>query len=282
MGKFFRGNSPLRDLGSPVEKSIAAQPALIYKSAVFEAKELDARKGTVLARVNSLGVEDLQHDVMEPGCWTDCINSMHHGQKSWPTILWNHNWEQPVGKVAVAFETEDSLMIRGKFNLDTERGRSAFSDVSKGLVSQWSVGFMPAEDGHSYDRNGVHHVSRVGEWAEVSCVLLGASPHTATLETKNAPDLQLAWRLGPTFLRMVRRALQAEQEPAAEQPLRPTWDQPTPRELDDPVLREQWRLTENGYVRREPDTDYRQYTPAPKAPGEAETLEEILRRWAGR
>lgn len=179
--------------------------SLIRKSFDGITKVVDEAQGLVEAVVNSTGITDLQNDVMQPGCWDPLCKSMSAGEVDYPAILSNHNWEIPVGKVlhaeelmpgdarlaktAKADQPVGGLRIIGQFNLDTQRGREAYSDVSKGIVRQWSVGFMPAEDGQTYDKSGVRVISKVGMWPEVSNVLVGASPGTRTTATKSAEEV---------------------------------------------------------------------------------------------
>jgi hypothetical protein len=164
-------------------------------------KVLDAEQGVVEAWVNSTAIIDLQKDVMETGTWQDVIKAADAGKVTRPSTVWGHDWHITTGKVLAAQEyppgdptVPEQLRALGAggvkatiaYNLETQRGREAFSDVKFGAITQWSVGFLPAEDGVSYDAKGVRHVSKVAEWLEVSNVLVGASPGTFTAMVKTA------------------------------------------------------------------------------------------------
>lgn len=166
-----------------VQKSGPSAPALIYKSFEGITKVVDDNKGVVEALVNSTDVKDLQNDVMHKGCWTALINKMATRETAWPSILFGHNWELPVGRVESAWEGEGGLWIRGRFNLSTSRGHDAYQDVKFGSIKEWSVGFQPGE--HRYESDGAHHVYAVASWPEVSCTILGASPNTRTTMVKS-------------------------------------------------------------------------------------------------
>jgi HK97 family phage prohead protease len=174
---------------------------LVRKSFSAETKAVDGAKGRVEALVNVGSVLDYQDDVMEPGCWADVLSQMKAGDMDWPSICWGHDWSVIVGKVLDAEEMRPgdsrlpqkilkagggALRITGQYNLDTQRGREAFSDVAGGFVKQWSVGFESAKGGQRYEK-GIRYVSKVGRWPEVSNVLLGASPGTHTATTKSGP-----------------------------------------------------------------------------------------------
>ena len=177
---------------------------LIRKSFDGVTKVVDEQQGLVEAIVNTTGIVDLQNDVLEPGSWDGLCKAMTTGEVDYPSVLWGHDWAIPVGKVLHAEELmpgdirlkaakakpeAGGLRIIAQYNLDTQRGREAYSDVSKGLIKQWSVGFMPADDGHDFDAKGIHRISKVGMWPEVSNVLVGASPGTRTTATKSAEEV---------------------------------------------------------------------------------------------
>jgi len=164
-------------------------------------KVLDADRGIVEGWVNSTAVVDAQKDVMEPGCWADVCKAATDGKVAHPSTVWGHDWNITTGKVLSAQEYQPgspeipeeirelgagSVRIRAHYNLETQRGREAFSDVKFGAIRQWSVGFLPDPDSIRYDSKGVRHIGRVLEWPEVSNVLMGASPGTMTASVKGA------------------------------------------------------------------------------------------------
>src|SRR5207244_5425012 len=102
----------------------------------------------VRAYVNTLDTLDLQKDIVHRGAWAQLCDAMRTGTTNYPAILANHDWGVPVGKVLDASEVGDKLHVVGQFNLESSAGRDWFSHVRKGVISQWSVGFMPADDGH--------------------------------------------------------------------------------------------------------------------------------------
>jgi HK97 family phage prohead protease len=130
---------------------------------------------------------------MDIGCWAEVISKMHAGKTPFPSLLWGHDWATPVGRVDYAEERGNGLYIKGRFNLNTTRGRDAYEDVRFGSIRELSVGFLPADDGIRRDSKGVRHVSRVAEWPEVSFVLVGASPDTRVMSVKEATQAAPQW-----------------------------------------------------------------------------------------
>lgn len=181
---------------------------MIRKSFSADTKAIDEDRGIVEAIVNVGSVLDLQDDIMEPGCWNDCIKAMKAGDVSYPSVVWGHDWSIITGKVLDAEEIPPGdhrlpdkirkaggsvLRIVAQYNMDTQRGREAFSDVKGGYVKQWSVGFEPGADGVRFEK-GVRFISKVGRWPEVSNVLIGASPGTHTVAVKALTPDQLTER----------------------------------------------------------------------------------------
>jgi HK97 family phage prohead protease len=180
---------------------------LIYKS--FDTGVTAEPEGTFSAIANTGNVLDYQSDVMLENCWSDVISKMRTGQVAWPALCWNHKWDEPIGRITYAEELAagdpriksadpkaTGLLIHGKFNMRTSRGKDAFEDVRFGSIREMSVGFIAAEGGESFNSKGQRLVSKVGRWPECSFVLVGASPDTGilagTLKTISTPEATVA------------------------------------------------------------------------------------------
>lgn len=161
----------------------AASNPLIRKSQPAEWKVLDEAQGLVEAYVNTLGVVDHDGEVLAPGAFTESID------RRLPPVAWFHDQTVIVGGVIAAAETADGrLLATMQFDLDTEPGAYAFKMVSRGRVREWSVGFYClAERTDMHAGKAVRVIERV-DWVEVSPVLRGASPGTATVSAKQAPS----------------------------------------------------------------------------------------------
>lgn len=194
-------------------------------------KVLDAEKGIVEGWVNSTGVVDAQKDNMVPGCWADVTKAATDGKVAHPSTVWGHDWNITTGKVVSAVEYAPgdsaipeeirelgagSIKIVAHYNLDTQRGREAFSDVKFGAIRQWSVGFIADPDSIRYDGKGVRHIGRVLEWPEVSNVLMGASPGTMTAAVKSGPPEDRKARTADRLERAKALVAGLKAAPAAE------------------------------------------------------------------
>jgi len=156
------------------------------QSALTNVKVLDEALGIVEAYTNTMGQVDLDGDVIEPQAFDASI------QNSLPIpALVGHDTTAIVGKVIGARsmpmgDGTSRLYTRIQFNLDTQAGRDAFSNIKGGYVREWSVGFnIPAGASSMVREAGkmIRHIANL-DWVEVSSVLRGASPGTATIAAK--------------------------------------------------------------------------------------------------
>jgi len=156
------------------------------QSALTNVKVLDEAQGIVEAYTNTMGQVDLDGDVIEPQAFDASI------QNSLPIpALVGHDTTAIVGKVIGARsmpmgDGTSRLYTRIQFNLDTQAGRDAFSNIKGGYVREWSVGFnIPAGASSMVREAGkmIRHIANL-DWVEVSSVLRGASPGTATIAAK--------------------------------------------------------------------------------------------------
>jgi HK97 family phage prohead protease len=163
---------------------------VITKTHIASAKAIDETTGIVEAFTNTMGVVDADGDVVERTAFDQSIR-----QNLPIPVLFGHDQGKLVGKVIFAQPQHvagDSyrLFTRMQFNMDTEAGRDAYSNVAGDYIREWSVGFnIPQEGDISRSAGGAsNNVRRIGnlDWVEVSTVIRGSSPSTATVAAKSA------------------------------------------------------------------------------------------------
>ena len=165
-----------------------------YKqSQISEIKVLDETQGIVEAYTNSMGIIDSDGDVIE----TSAFNNSIQNNLPIPALV-GHNPSAVVGKVvdAQAIQQPDGsakLYNKIQFNMDTQAGKDAYSNVAGGYVREWSVGFNIPENGVELDREENKLIRRIKDldWVEVSSVLRGASPNTGTLSAKSEEEIEM-------------------------------------------------------------------------------------------
>lgn len=160
--------------------------------------------GVVTAIVSVTGIEDNVNDIIEPGAYADSLKSIT------PKGAWHHDWTVPVSKTIEAKELlpgdgmlpshlpngepwpaeAGALMVKMQFNLDTQRGRDAHSDVLFfGDQQEWSIGYKVADNGATkVPADDGHMVRRIKSLRcyEYSPVLFGAMPAARTASVKDA------------------------------------------------------------------------------------------------
>jgi uncharacterized protein len=164
-------------------------------SQLWEVKA-DKSEGVIEAIVSVFGNVDNGNEVVEPGFFKDSLG------KRMPKGVWMHDWKTPVAKTLEAREllpgdpglpeslkANGGAYIKAQFNLDTQRGREAFSDIAFGLVDEYSIGYKVDEE--KWDTkagpNGGQSIRRLikGRWFEWSPVLVGMNDRTTTLSVKS-------------------------------------------------------------------------------------------------
>lgn len=159
----------------------------LQRKAVILSQEEE--QGIVECIVSVFGVEDYGSDVMVKGCFRESL------QRKYPKGVWMHDGTTPVARTLVAKELAPNddllpdelkpyggLYIRGQFNMETQRGREAYSDIKFGIIDEFSIGFFP-DAATTQVKNKVRYIKKafLVEW---SPVLMGMNPHTAVLAVK--------------------------------------------------------------------------------------------------
>ena len=162
---------------------------LKYKSFPAEVKVLDKASGVLEAVVAVLNNIDMGKERIRPGFFTESL------ARKKPKGVWMHDWTQTVAKTLDAKELAagDPLLpdrisllggyyIKGQFNLDTQRGKEAFSDIAFGIVDEFSIGYSLDKWQYNEDEGVLDLIK--GDWYEWSPVLVGMNPETALLSAK--------------------------------------------------------------------------------------------------
>lgn len=150
--------------------------------------------GTIEAIVSVFNNVDSGNEIVRPGFFAKSI------QRKLPKGVWAHDWRQPIAKTVEAREimAGDSSLpphlkdlggtyIKGQFNLETQRGREAYSDIKFGIVDEFSIGYSVVKDGKD-EKTGARELIE-GDWKEWSPVLVGMNSETHLVSIKDANSL---------------------------------------------------------------------------------------------
>lgn len=156
---------------------------------VADLKVADAEAGIIEAIVSVFNNVDAGKEIVRQGFFQKSI------EKKLPKGVWAHDWKQPIAKTLEAKElppgdpmlppqllTLGGTYIKGQFNLETQRGREAYSDIKFGIVDEFSIGYSVLKD-QKDDKTGARELLE-GDWKEWSPVLVGMNDQTALISIK--------------------------------------------------------------------------------------------------
>jgi HK97 family phage prohead protease len=107
-----------------------------------------------------------------------------------------HDWNTVIAKTLAAKEllpgdpmlppeiaANGGLWVKGQFNLETQAGKEAYSNIAGGFLDEFSIGYVTTKD--AYDSSGNRHLKE-GTTYEWAACLAGMNPATSTLSVKAA------------------------------------------------------------------------------------------------
>lgn len=163
---------------------------------VANLKVADEQQGVIEAVVSVFNNVDHANEKVLPGFFAKSI------ERKLPKGVWAHDWKQPIAKTLEAKELlpgdpmlPDSLKllggayIKGQFNLDTQRGREAYSDIKFGIVDEFSIGYAVLKDGKDQETGARELIE--GDWKEWSPVLVGMNDQTALISIKSEEEAEI-------------------------------------------------------------------------------------------
>ncbi|BDI29409.1 hypothetical protein CCAX7_14600 [Capsulimonas corticalis] len=167
---------------------------LLYKTLpAYGVKTLDSAQGIMEAIVAVFDNVDAAGERIKAGAFTQSL------ERKYPKGVWMHDWMIPVAKTLEAKELLPGdpllpaelaelggLYVKGQFNLNTQRGREAFSDLDFGTVDEFSIGYVTRKD--SIDSKTQVRDLIVIDLYEWSPVLVGCNPQTALIGVKQTPS----------------------------------------------------------------------------------------------
>jgi hypothetical protein len=124
-------------------------------------------RSTALIRgyASRFDVADAAGDVVAPGAFAA---SLARRGAAGIRMLWQHDPREPVGVWQSIVETAEGLLVRGRLNLQVQRGRELAALIADGAVDGLSIGFR-VERARSDPRRGQRRLERLDLW-EVSLV----------------------------------------------------------------------------------------------------------------
>ena len=129
----------------------------------FEIKSIRA-DGTFEGYASVFNIIDSQRDRVHPGAFKASIK----GREKPVPLLWQHQWEKPIGVITALFEDGRGLYMKGKLLLDVAQAREAYALLKEGVVRGLSIGYSVKRSRRSVD-TGVRELLDLSLW-EISLV----------------------------------------------------------------------------------------------------------------
>lgn len=146
----------------------------------LEVKEL-RESGEFEGYVAVTGNQDKYDDVIDPGAFkkTNAEND------TFP-LLWQHDPKQPIGVLKNIEEDQHGEYVEGDLNLETQKGREAYSLLKQGAIKGLSIGYKTIKD---VIEDGIRRIKEL-KLMEGSIVTFPANPQATIQSVKTVTSLQ--------------------------------------------------------------------------------------------
>ena len=134
----------------------------------FEIKSIGA-DGTFEGYASVFGNIDSQNDRVHPGAFKTSIKSREKPVQ----LLWQHQWQSPIGTILSLFEDAHGLYVKGKLLLEVAQAREAYTLMKAGVVRGLSIGYSVKRSRRNPD-SGVRELLDLNLW-EISLVTMPAN-----------------------------------------------------------------------------------------------------------
>ena len=156
-----------------------------YRSAfALELKSISA-DGRFAGYASVFDNTDSQRDVMRRGAFAKSLKA-----RSYPVqLLWQHQWESPIGVIDTIFEDQHGLYVEGKLLLEVARAKEAHALLKAGAMRGLSIGYSVKRARRNID-TGARELLEVELW-EVSVVTHPANAAAQVTVVKSEVDCQV-------------------------------------------------------------------------------------------
>ncbi|MGI3169992.1 HK97 family phage prohead protease [Pseudooceanicola sp. C21-150M6] len=155
-------------------------------AAVLSIKEMDDVTGEFEGYGSTFGGEpDSDGDVIVAGAYAESL-AEHKSKGTMPKMFWQHDRDKPIGKWLDAKEDDTGLLMRGKLNLDVERGREAYEHLKHGDIDGLSIGYRIRK--YEVDTETGTWFLKALDLYEVSVVSIGANENATITSVKAAKE----------------------------------------------------------------------------------------------
>jgi hypothetical protein len=180
-------------------------------------KVLDEARGLVETFVSVTGIVDNVKDIIEPGAYEKTLATRK------PKGVWSHDWNTPISRTESIEELPPlhpdlpktlpngdpwpkeagALKVLTEFNLETQRGKDAYSDVKFfGDDQEWSIGYQVPPGGATIDQKaGVRRIKHLDlyEYSPVLWGAMGAARSVGSVKEAQLEHMAFKHMFGPDY-----------------------------------------------------------------------------------
>ncbi|HEX6996140.1 MAG TPA: HK97 family phage prohead protease [Gammaproteobacteria bacterium] len=143
--------------------------------------------------------EDRVGDRIAPGAFRASLDTFEKSG-SMPALLWQHDWNQPIGRWLKFAEDSRGLRAEGKLTLDVQRAKDAHALMRDGAL-YLSIGYRVPPGGAAYERD--KRTLKAIDLLETSLVSVPANPNARVTGVKSFHECESV----RDFEALVREAL---------------------------------------------------------------------------
>jgi uncharacterized protein len=141
------------------------------------------------------GKADLQGETIAPGAFRDTL-AKHNPI----ALLMSHEYTEPIGIFRQLQEDNIGLFVEGELNLDTSKGKEAYSLLKQGALTGLSISFIV--DSYTTKKDGSRNVTKL-TLLEISLTPVPCQPLAQVTSVKSADAIN--WNeLAASFQRFLK------------------------------------------------------------------------------
>lgn len=155
-----------------------------------------ADNGTFTGYGSVFDIKDTYNDIVVPGAFTHTLAAWRKKGRL-PAMLWQHNWQEPIGVYTRMEEDTTGLYVEGQLLVsDDPLAKRAFSHLKSGSISGMSIGYSIKPSAYQYDAEKAAYLLNQITLYEVSLVTFPANDdarvHTVKtmLASGQLPDIR--------------------------------------------------------------------------------------------
>lgn len=149
------------------------------KDLSFEFKASTDEENVIEGYASTFGGEpDSYGDVIEMGAFAKTIKERARDIK----FLWQHDWQEPIGKITDIYEDAKGLFIKAKIST-TQRGQDTMQLIKDGVIDKMSIGYSVIKQ--EWDSESQIRTLKEIKLYEVSAVTFPANTNAVITGAKN-------------------------------------------------------------------------------------------------